>query len=74
MARQPKLDVEDLITPAEAAKLRGVSNQAIVDLLRRGRLTRVEVGGRPFVSRKEVVSFRAVRKGWPKGKKRRVES
>jgi excisionase family DNA binding protein len=72
MARRTKLDVEDLITPAEAAKLRGVSNQAIVDLLRRGRLTKVEIGGRPFVSRREVESFKPVRKGWPKGKKRTV--
>lgn len=73
MASRKKLDVDDLITPSEAATLRGVSNQAIVDLMRRGRLRRVEIGGRPFVSRREVESFKQARKGWPKGKKRKAE-
>jgi excisionase family DNA binding protein len=49
--------MEDLITPAEAARLRGVTRSAITDLVKRGRLQSVEVGGRPFLSRAEVERF-----------------
>jgi excisionase family DNA binding protein len=49
--------IEDLITPAEAARLRGVTRAAITDLVKRGRLSSIEVGGRPFLYRKEVMSF-----------------
>jgi hypothetical protein len=34
----------------------------------------VEAGGRAFVSKREVESFQPVRKGWPKGKKRKMPS
>ena len=47
----------DLITPAEAARMRGVTRSAITDLMRRGRLRIIEVGGRPFLSRAEVERF-----------------
>lgn len=47
----------DLITPAEAARIRGVSRAAIADLIKRGRLRPHEVGGRPFLSKAEVESF-----------------
>jgi excisionase family DNA binding protein len=49
--------MEDLITQAEAARLRGVTRSAITDLVKRGRLQSVEVGGRPFLSRAEVERF-----------------
>jgi len=49
--------MEDLITPAEAARLRGVTRSAITDLMKRGRLEIVEFGGRSFLYRKEVESF-----------------
>ncbi len=49
--------MEDLITPAEAARLRGVTRSAITDLMKRGRLQTIEVGGRPFLYRKEVENF-----------------
>lgn len=47
----------DLITPAEAARLRGVTRSAITDLMKRGRLQIVEFGGRSFLHRKEVENF-----------------
>jgi excisionase family DNA binding protein len=49
--------MDDLITPAEAARVRNVTRSAITDLLKRGRLQSVEVGGRRFLRRKEVENF-----------------
>ncbi len=55
----------DLITVTEAAREREVSHQAILNLVRRGRLTAVEVGGRRFLRRSEVVNFEALPGGRP---------
>jgi excisionase family DNA binding protein len=49
--------MDDLITPAEAARVRNVTRSAITDLVKRGRLQSVEVGGRRFLHRKEVENF-----------------
>ncbi len=49
--------MDDLITPAEAARLRGVTRSAITHLMKRGRLRVVEVGGRSFLDRSEVEGF-----------------
>ena len=49
--------IEDLITVTEAAKLRGISRQAIHALIQRGRLRSVEMFGRVLVYRSEVESF-----------------
>jgi predicted DNA-binding protein (UPF0251 family) len=48
---------EDWISQAEAARIRGVSQQAIANLIRRGRLTAIIVAGRIVVLRSEVESF-----------------
>ena len=50
---------EDLVSQAEAARIRGVSNQAIADLIRRGRLHTVVVAGRAFVYRSQIEAFEA---------------
>ena len=63
-------DFGDLITQAEAARLREVTRSAIFDLLKRGRLLGVEVAGRTFVRRSEVLSIEKARTG-PKPKTRR---
>ena len=47
----------DWISQAEAARIRGVSQQAIVNLIRRGRLTTVNMAGRTVVLRSEVENF-----------------
>jgi excisionase family DNA binding protein len=52
-----KLDLEDLITPAEAAKIRGVSKPAIINLIDRGRLAVHMVAGKRLLSRREVEAF-----------------
>jgi excisionase family DNA binding protein len=50
-------DLTDWITQAEAARVRGVSRQAITILVRKGRLKILKIGGRTFVRRKEVEEF-----------------
>ena len=48
---------EKYVSQAEAAGIRGVSKQAIADLIRRGRLTAVIVADRTLVLRSEVEAF-----------------
>lgn len=62
--------MEDLISQTEAARIRGVSRVAINNLIKRGRLRSVEIGGHIFVFRSEVEAFKDQR-GWPKGKLRK---
>ena len=53
------------ISQAEAARIRSVSEQAIADLIHRGRLTTVKVAGRTLVLRSEIESFVVRPKGRP---------
>jgi excisionase family DNA binding protein len=50
-------DPNEWISQAEAARLRGVSRQAIAVLVKKGRLSALKIGGRLLVRRKEVESF-----------------
>jgi hypothetical protein len=61
-------DYKDLITQTEAARIRNVSPEAVGDLVRRGRLAVVEVGGKKFVRRSDVASFKPLRGGRPSKK------
>lgn len=54
------------ISQAEAARLRGVSRQAIAKLVRKGRLKTFVVGGYVLVNRNEVLSFEPQQAGRPK--------
>lgn len=54
------------ISQAEAARLRGVSRQAISRLVQRGRLNTLTVGGYVLVSRAEVLAFAPKVPGRPK--------
>jgi excisionase family DNA binding protein len=62
------------ISASEAARLRGVSRQAIANLVRRGRLRTLQFGGKTFVSRTDVEAYapdpggRPRKKGPPKEK------
>lgn len=60
---------EDLITQAEAARLRGVTRSAIGYLITNGRLTVYEKFGLPFVSRSEVLAYKPEKPGPKTGKK-----
>jgi excisionase family DNA binding protein len=59
-------DMADLISQAEAARLRGVTRAAIQDLVRRGRIRSVNVGGRSLVYRSEIVNYQKGEAGRPK--------
>jgi predicted DNA-binding protein (UPF0251 family) len=50
-------DSKKYFSQAEAARRRGVSDQAIANLIRRGRLTTVKVAGRIVVLRAEIEGF-----------------
>lgn len=59
--------MSNLISQAEAARIRGVTRAAIRDLIRRGRLQSISVGGRDLVYRSEVEVFEKDKPG-PKTK------
>jgi len=50
-------DLSDLITQAEAARIRNVSREAIYGLVARGKLEVVEIGGQKFLKRGEVEKY-----------------
>lgn len=62
----------DLIKQAEAGRLRGVTREAINDLVRRKKLKVWVIGGTPFVSRKQVLAFKPDKGGRPSKKKAKV--
>jgi hypothetical protein len=57
--------MEDLITQAEAAKLRGSTIPAINELVRRGRLRSVERYGKTLVFRSDVLAYEPSKGGRP---------
>ena len=59
-------DLEGLISISEAARVRNVSHAAIQDLIKRDKLSSVEIGGRRFLRRGEVESFSPESLGRPK--------
>ncbi len=50
-------DLTDLITQAEAARIRNVSREAIYGLVARGKLEVIEIGGQKFLRRGEVEKY-----------------
>jgi hypothetical protein len=64
-----KFSPEDLVTQTTAARMRGVSLQAIINLVKRGRLTAVTIDGHVFVRRAEVEGFETIPAGRPKGRR-----
>ena len=60
----------ELIRIAEAAKLRGVSYDAILKLVRRGKLRAERIYGVLLVYRDEVLAYKPVLTGRPKGSKK----
>ena len=58
MAKKNEESFNDLISISEAARLRGVSHAAIQNLIRRGKLSSVEIGGRRFLRRTEVDAYK----------------
>jgi excisionase family DNA binding protein len=61
------IDPSDWISQAEAARLRNVTRQAIARLVGNGRLRTLDIGGRSFVNRSDVLAFEPNPPGRPKG-------
>jgi hypothetical protein len=61
-----KIDPSELVSIKQASEMRGVSTQSISELMKRGRLTIIEVGGRKFLFRKEVEAFERKSAGRPR--------
>lgn len=76
MVKSAPVSASELITQADAAKLRGVSLAAINELVRRGRLESFPMFGKTLVKRKDVLAFEPMKTGPKKGaaKKRRKRS
>ena len=62
------VDIDDLISQAEAAAIRGVSRASINELVKRGRLHSVQIGGKTFLYRSEVLAFKPEVGGRPSKK------
>ena len=58
-------ELSDLISISEAARVRDVSHTAIQDLIKRGKLTSITIGGRQFLRRSEVERFQPESVGRP---------
>ena len=61
-----KIDPSELVSQQEAAKIRGVSIQAIYSLIKHGKFNTVEISGRQYLFRKEVEAFVPRRTGRPR--------
>jgi len=60
-----KINPDDWVSQSEAAEIRGVSRQAIHELVQKGRFQTFEVGGRTYVLREDVVNYNARKGGRP---------
>jgi hypothetical protein len=66
---------DELISQVEAARIRGVSKQAIANLISRGRLETITIAGRILLFRTQVESFVALpNTGRPPKKKAPVKA
>jgi excisionase family DNA binding protein len=61
--KKAPLDLSEWISQAEAARLRGVSRQAIAKLVKKGRLKSLIIGGHTFVNRDEIIGFEPLQAG-----------
>ena len=56
---------DEWISQAEAARIRGVSRQAIARLIRRQRVETLKIGGRLLVRREDIEQFKPQKGGRP---------
>ncbi len=62
MLRMDNASHKELLTPTQAARLKGVSRQWIANLIRQGKLDVVKIAGRNFVRQSEVLNYKAAPK------------
>ena len=61
--RQPQAD--EWVSQAEAARMRGVSRQAIARLIKKGRFRVLEIGGKVLLRREDIKAYRPEAPGRP---------
>ena len=59
---------EEWISQAEAARLRGVTRQAIAKLVKNDKIRTTVFGGHTFVNKKDVLNFTPSKAGRPRKK------
>jgi excisionase family DNA binding protein len=64
-----KISTEEWITQAEAARIRGVSRQAINKLIKKGRIKTIKVSSIILVDRKDIENFESLNSGRPRKQK-----
>ena len=62
---QPVFDPAEWITKAEAARIRGVTRQAIAKLVNKGKFSTLEIAGGSLVKRSEVEAYKPEAGGRP---------
>jgi hypothetical protein len=65
-----KLVEDKWISQAEAARIRGVSPQAIGRLLKKGRFRTLQIAGRALLDRRDVENYKPKRTGRPRKEKK----
>ncbi|MEO6670839.1 MAG: helix-turn-helix domain-containing protein [Ferruginibacter sp.] len=60
---------QEWVTQAEAARIRGISRQAINKLVKRGKIQTFEVSSVTFVNREEIQKYKPKKSGRPKNNK-----
>lgn len=63
--RQPIIKATDWITKADAARVRGVTRQAIGKLVKKGKFRVLEIAGHTFLNREDVESYQSEPGGRP---------
>ena len=56
---------DEWVSQAEAARMRGVSRQAIARLIKKGRFRILEIGGKVLLRREDVKAYRPEAPGRP---------
>lgn len=64
------INLNNIISQARAARIRSVDRAAIADLIKRGRLRTINVGGVPYLFADEVKNFEKQKPG-PKPKRKK---
>ena len=67
-SKNTQSDLTEWVSLAEAARLRGVTRQAMSKLVKNGRFRTINAGGRQLVHKEEVVAYKALTPGRPAGK------
>jgi excisionase family DNA binding protein len=59
----------EMLTPTQAARLKGVTRQWIAELIKEGKLPSVQIAGRSFVRQQDVLAYKpSPKSGRPPGK------